>query len=76
MREETYTQAEWSRVKSPMADHLVWRGSGPTDDEQVVNTMPFQDQTEGRPEWAFWGRLKLDRESETARTTPIIDSSL
>ena len=46
-----------------MADHLVWRGSGPTDDEQVLNTMPFQDQTEGRPERAFWGRLKLDRAS-------------
>ena len=40
-----------------MADHLVWRGSGPTDDEQVVNTMPFQGQLEGRPERAFWGRL-------------------
>jgi hypothetical protein len=40
-----------------MADHLVWRGSGPTDDEQVVNTMPFQGQLEGRPERAFWGRV-------------------
>ena len=45
-----------------MADHLVWRGSGPTDDEQVVNTMPFHGQLEGRPERAFWGRL---RSSET-----------
>ena len=35
----------------------------PLFDEQVLNTMPFQDQTEGRPEWAFWGRLKLDRAS-------------
>ena len=63
-------------VMNNMADHLVWRGSGPTDDEEVVNTMPFQGQLEGRPERAFWGRLRLDRESETARTTPIIDSSL
>ena len=63
-------------VMNNMADHLVWRGSGPTDDEQVVNTMPFQGQLEGRPERAFWGRLRPDRESETARTTPIIDSSL
>jgi hypothetical protein len=44
--------SEWSerktQVKGPyrglmnnMADHLFWRGPGPTDDEEVVNTMPF-----------------------------------
>lgn len=63
-------------VMNNMADHLVWRGSGPTDDEQVLNTTPFQGQLEGRPERAFWGRLRLDRDSETARTTPTIDSYL
>jgi hypothetical protein len=40
-----------------MADHLVWRGSGPTDDEEGVNTMPFQGQLEGCPERAFWRRF-------------------
>jgi hypothetical protein len=59
-----------------MADHLVWRGPDPTDDEEVVNTKPLQGQPEGCPVRAFWGRLRPDRESETARTTPIIDSSL
>ena len=42
-RDERKTQAKGPRsgVMNNMADHLVWRESGPTDDVEVVNTMPF-----------------------------------
>ena len=89
MRAERLQSLSWERVeraedsgvgaaecKSPMVNHLVWRGSGPTDDEQVLNTMPFQDQTEGRPEWAFWGRLKLDRASSRPTKNSVKPTTL
>ena len=44
-------------VINNMANYLFWRGPGPTDDEQVVNTIPFQGQLEGRPERASSGRM-------------------
>jgi hypothetical protein len=59
-----------------MADHLVWRGSGPTDDEKVVNTMPFQGQSRGSPEWAFREQVRRDCASQVARTTSTTGSSV
>ena len=63
-------------VMNNMADHLVWRGSGPTDDEEVVNTMPFQGQTEGSPEWAFREQVRRDCASQIARTESTTGSSV
>lgn len=63
-------------VMNNMGDHLVWRGSGPTNDEELVNTMPFQGQVEGCPERAFWGRLRMYPASETTKMTPTMGSLL